>query len=377
MKVFRIVMAVVAGILAAAVLVVAGYVIYVVAQYSRIADNYELEIKSGEAVKAQVDKDSFKIVTYNIGFGAYSPDFSFFMDSGTMKDGTKVSGSGSKAKDKQTVLDNTNGAIAAVEKADADFVFLQETDVKSTRARGVNQLEMFTEKMTAFSYVYAENFHSAYLAYPLHDFHGKTNAGLVTFSAYKPTSAIRRSFPVDNGFPTKFFDLDRCFSVTRLSLSDDRLGHELVLINAHLSAYDEGGTIRAQQLEMLNGVLKEERDKGNYVVVGGDFNHDIASAYAKAEGKDSMTYFDSEQNIPPWVFQITDGDLTEGYKLVASLNCATCRSTDMPYTAGVNYTVVLDGFIVSDNIRVDKAENIDTGFKYSDHNPATMTFTLL
>ena len=40
-----------------------------------------------------------------------------------------------------------------------------------------------------------------------------------------------------------------------------------------MSAYDKGGTIRAKQLEMLNAVLKEERDKGNYIVAGGDFNH--------------------------------------------------------------------------------------------------------
>ena len=46
-----------------------------------------------------------------------------------------------------------------------------------------------------------------------------------------------------------------------------------MLINLHMSAYDEGGTIRAKQLEMLNAVLSEERAAGNYVIAGGDFNH--------------------------------------------------------------------------------------------------------
>lgn len=374
-KSVKITLAAIGGLLALIILIAGGYVLYVVCQYSRIEDNYALEVKNNAEMLA--DKDTFKIVTYNVGFGAYAPDFSFFMDSGKMKDGTAVSGKNSKAKDKATVIKNTDGAANTVYGAGADFVFLQEVDVKSTRARGVNQLERFTEKISDSAYVYAENFHSAYLMYPFNDPHGKTNAGIVTFSKYKVESSVRRSFPVDNGFPTKFFDLDRCFSVSRIPLSGEREGKQLVLINAHLSAYDEGGTIRARQLEMLGGVLKEERDKGNYVVAGGDFNHDIASAYAALEDKDSLTYFPSEQEIPEWVYRLKDEDLPDGFKLVAALNCATCRSTDMPYTAGKNYSVVLDGFIVSDNVGVIARENIDTGFEYSDHNPATMTFSLI
>ena len=53
----------------------------------------------------------------------------------------------------------------------------------------------------------------------------------------------------------------------------------------------------------------------------------------------------------------------------------TCRSTDIPYTKGVNYTSVLDGFIVSDNIEAT-AINIDADFEYSDHNPVLLNFRL-
>ena len=56
----------------------------------------------------------------------------------------------------------------------------------------------------------------------------------------------------------------------------------------HLSAYDEGGVYRAKQIAMLNEILKTERDNGNYVIAGGDFNHDIA---------DSSTYFKTTQKI--------------------------------------------------------------------------------
>lgn len=97
MKVIMLALKIFAAALTAIVLVVGGYVLYVVLQYSRIEDYISLEVQ-GEATADVSDKDSFKILTYNIGFGAYSTDFSFFMDSGAMKDGSKVYGTGSKGR---------------------------------------------------------------------------------------------------------------------------------------------------------------------------------------------------------------------------------------------------------------------------------------
>lgn len=78
------------------------------------------------------------------------------------------------------------------------------------------------------------------------------------------------------------------------------------------------------------------------------------------------------------MYSLTDDNLTKPFSFVQSANketIAACRSSDMPYQKGVNYTVILDGFIVSDNVEA-VAENMDTDFTYSDHNPVKMTFTL-
>ena len=37
---------------------------------------------------------------------------------------------------------------------------------------------------------------------------------------------------------------------------------------------------------------------------------------------------------------------------------------------------VLDGFIVSDNLKIDQVENIDTQFEYTDHQPVKLNVTL-
>ena len=51
------------------------------------------------------------------------------------------------------------------------------------------------------------------------------------------------------------------------------------------------------------------------------------------------------------------------------------RGADIAYEKGTTYTTIVDGFIVSGNVQAT-AENIDTGFDYSDHNPVQLTFSL-
>jgi endonuclease/exonuclease/phosphatase family metal-dependent hydrolase len=196
--------------------------------------------------------------------------------------------------------------------------------------------------------------------------HGASDAGLVSLSKYQIDESTRRTYSIPEGFPAKYMDLDRCFMVDRYNLEN---GKQLVLINSHMSAYDEGGTTRKKQLAELNAVMKEEFEKGNYVIVGGDFNHDIA---------DSTDTFLSEEKTPTWIYDITDDDLTEGYSIVVadnSLQVATCRAAELPYVKGVNHVDIIDGFFVSKNITASSV-NVETEYISSDHNPVILTFTL-
>ena len=350
-------------------LIVGGYLGYVMLQYYRYDNIVDLNIdRNSDKVIVSLNKE-YSISTYNLGFGAYNHDYSFFMDDGYMKDGRYVKGKYAKARSKNIVLNNSEGAINTVKNLNSDFMFFQEVDKKADRSYNVNQYQMLMNSFIDYSSVYASNFHSAYLLYPFNDPIGKTEAGIVTMSKYKMQSATRYKLPIDESFPTKFFDLDRCFMITRYTVSE---GRELVLINVHLSAYDEGGIYRKKQLSLLNDILKIENEKGSYVIVGGDFNHDIA---------DSLNTFVTEQKVPKWVYVLNNSDLADGYSFATSKNIPTCRSTDMPYKKDSNYSVVLDGFIVSDNIMVTSVTNISQEgeelFLYSDHNPVEMKFVLL
>ena len=81
-KAFKIAGTTLLSLVAALVLIVLGYVIYVAAEYDRIEDNVQLTVDEGAAEAEAHTGVEYGIVTYNIGFGAYSPDFSFFLDSG-------------------------------------------------------------------------------------------------------------------------------------------------------------------------------------------------------------------------------------------------------------------------------------------------------
>lgn len=343
-----------------------GYIAYMQAQYYRIEDHLALPVER-PVDDILCTETPYTAVSYNIGFGAYGPDYSFFMDTGALLDGTPTQGQYGKAISRDAVLCNTSGALHTLCQMDADFYLLQEVDEKADRSYHVNERLMAARALPGYSRVWAENFHSAYLAYPLHDPHGAVQAGLASFSRYQVNQAVRRSYPVDESFFVKFTDLDRCFTLLRLPV-EGQTG-QLVLINSHMSAYDEGGVVRARQLKLLNQVIQEEYKKGNYVIVGGDFNHAL---YGTGHA------FACRQQYPAWVQDMGNEDLPDHFSFVVARNgtqVPTCRGADIPYQKGVNYVTVVDGFLVSDNVHAE-ALNVDTDFLYSDHNPVLLTFTL-
>lgn len=384
--IFKLIFKILGALLGVFVLVVGIYVGYVCIQYYRIEDVQILTIHhpaSASSKKVSLQTE-YQITTYNIGFGAYSPDFDFFMDSGVMKDGKKVSGHHGTAISKEQVLYDTKGATKTIQDIHPDFAFFQEVDTRSTRSYEVNQDDYLRSQFVDFDHVHAQNFHSAYLLYPFHDPHGKVRSGITTLSRYTITEATRYSFTVSKSL-NKFFDLDRCFSVSAVEVEN---GHKLLLINLHMSAYDKGGKIRAKQMEELNTFLAQAQENGDYVIAGGDFNHDLLTYHPDySYTYDSLPFWNqTEQQKPEWISFFFDetgkSGLPEGYKVIASDNTSTCRSADMPWQEGVNYVAVIDGFIVSSNVNVVEHRNIVTSdekatqYAYSDHQPAWMSFTL-
>ena len=107
-KIFKILCFTLVGLLT----IVIGYLTYLLCQYNRIEDNksYYDDISNNQDNLIKVN-NTYSAITYNIGFGAFSQDYSFFMDTDVIKDGTNIKGKYSKARSKDEVLKNISGVI--------------------------------------------------------------------------------------------------------------------------------------------------------------------------------------------------------------------------------------------------------------------------
>lgn len=344
-----------------AIVLVAGiYLAYVFLSYHRIEDNQQMDVDNAADVGASVEtgKD-LELTSWNIGFAAYLQDYTFFMDGGKE----------SRARSKDAVLDSMQHITEKLNKEDSDFYNIQEVDFDATRSYKVDERALIRDAFADCSYTFAQNYDSPYLFYPFTSPHGANKAGIITMSKSQMTDALRRSLPIQTDV-AKVLDLDRCYSITRMPADD---GKEMILINLHLSAYTTDPTIVQQQIKMVYDTMLEEYNKGNYVVASGDFNMDLLQK--------SPEIFGVEMNEnASWCQPYPVDGIPEHIQLVAPFDenkkIASCRNNDMPYQPGTTFTCTVDGFLVTDNVKVVSSEVLNEEFMYSDHNPVQLHFVL-
>ena len=354
--IFKIVLILVLVVVIAAI----GYLAYVMIDYSRIEDNLKLEPYGTAAATEVTVGDEYTIVTQNLGFGAYTPDFTFFMDGGTE----------SWAASEESVKKCINDAMAYVNGFSPDFILYQEVDFDSTRSYHVDQSAMIKAAYEGYASTEAINYHSSFLMYPLTQPHGISNSEIMTLSNVKIESAVRRSLPISTGF-SKFLDLDRCYSKSYVKVA----GGEkfLVLYNVHSSAYGGSDEIRNAQMEMLFKDMKDEYDAGNYCVCGGDFNHDFTGdSTQKLNNAETGSEYGWAQPFPE---DLLPSCIKRCIDYSDETLLPTCRNCDVPYEEG-NFTIIVDGFLVTENVECVNVYNRYNGFAYSDHEPVEMKFIL-
>ena len=343
-------------IIAAVLALVAGLLIFLTATEYHPEDVETLDIQ-GTAKASYSVGDPLTIMTWNIGYGALGDNADFFMDGGEMV----------KSADEDRVRENLDGILAILNSVSPDMLLLQEADRDSSRSYHIDEVKLLRDKFPDYASTFGGNHKTPFVPYPIPPI-GKVDAGVVTFTNSQPVSAERVQLPVPFKWPVRAVNLKRCVTETHIPLHDsdgERIKPELVLFNLHLEAYDSGAG-KIAQTKMLAKLLKEERDKGNYVIAGGDFNQTFSSA-------------DKEEFPPqPGKWQPGDLDVTQfgdGWKFLMDHETASCRSLDQPL-AGADLDsfqfYLIDGFIVSDNIRVEKLQTLDLGFVNSDHNPVVV-----
>ena len=297
------------------------------------------------------------VLTWNVGYGALGKASDFFMDGGK-----EVRAAGPNA-----VGEYLNG-INAYLYGDTvpDLILLQEVDRDSTRTYGVDEAAYLSGSGAELSRVHALNYSCKFVPYPLPPL-GKVNSGLYTLTRYNIEGAQRISLPCPFSWPVSTVNLKRCLLVSYLPIEGS--DSQLVLVNLHLEAYDSGEG-KIAQTKLLTDFIREEYEKGNYVIAGGDFNQAFPGSLE--------VYPNTHPDL--WaVGALDDGLLPEGWQFAYDLSSPTCRLLNQPYdptdTVNTQYYVI-DGFILSPNVKTESVETVDLGFENSDHNPVRLRVTL-
>lgn len=313
-----------------------------------------LSINNNQVKTLSLDKPMI-ITTYNIGYAGLDAKQNFFADGGK----------NSRATSMEQIILNLRGIVNNIDDINPDFLLLQEVDINSSRSFNGDQLEYFYKKFPNYGYTYGLNYYVPWVPVPIFKPMGKVKSGIVTFSKFNATESYRFDLPGKEKWPVQLFELDRCFTETRYQIDG---GNELVVVNLHLSAFDKAGLIRQEQLKYLKHYLEEEYKKGTYIIVGGDWNHNLP-------GSDPFL-FAHEEDWPFWLKNLPDDFKVEGFHWAIQPNEPTVRTLAKDYTPGYTFLAVIDGFLVSDNIEVLDVFTTNDKFKHSDHNPVSLTFFL-
>lgn len=310
----------------------------------------------------KIEKNTqISILSWNIGYAGLGKDEDFFMEGGS-----KVQPDSKEVSDKYF-----SGIKATLKDLQSDIIFIQEIDLKSKRSWKLNQYETLKEscrKEGAFAY----NYKCVFVPIPVPPI-GYIESGISTLTDFETSSATRFSLPVPFKWPSRVAKIKRCLLVTRLPVYEDgkATNKELVLVNFHLEAYDDGEG-KIAQTKVLKDFINEEYAKGNYVIAGGDFNQTFPNSNA-------FPIINPEGWIPG---KLAPDILSEGWQLVYDDSNPTCRAVDAPYNNeraklhDWQYHVI-DGFIISPNVEMRFVNTIDLDFQDSDHNPVRLGVVLI
>lgn len=316
----------------------------------------KIEIKniSGKSIEKG---QKISLLTWNVGYGALGDYADFFMDGGT-----KVTTS-----TEAQVNQNIKKIASDIGKMNPDIIFLQEVDVKSKRSYGIDERAYLSSRLPEMEHTFAYNFKTMYVPYPVPAI-GEVGSGILTFSKYHTIASTRVKLPCPFTYPTRIANLKRCLMVNRMKIKGSN--KELVLVNLHLEAYDSGEG-KAVQTKMLKEILEKEESAGNYVIAGGDFNQTFSNV-------DHSVYPVISKDM--WkAGKIEIADFSDALSFYMDTKVPSCRSLDRPLqkneTNKFQYYII-DGFIVSSNLKMNKVETKDFQFKNTDHNPVYMEVTL-
>ncbi|PCJ75142.1 MAG: hypothetical protein COA53_07460 [Rhodobacteraceae bacterium] len=293
--------------------------------------------------------NQISVTTWNIGYGALGADADFVADGGKHM----------RALDAGEIAQAVQAIGVETGNFDAQFLLFQELANASVLTRGVPVRTAIEGNLTGYSAVYWEDL-GINAPKPYDISHGM---GVYARADTDVTRAYE--LPQEPGY--FFLGIKRYYAAIVTEIPIRGTDRKWVLVNLHLSAFDDGANVRRAQVEAVFEFAKSEYDKGNYVVLGGDWNMRISDVeFPHTTAKADLF----------WIYDFPQDLLPEGWRFGVDERTPTVRTLHKPYVEGENYTTIIDGFAYSPNVRLQRITTTDFGFENSDHHPVTAEFSV-
>lgn len=299
--------------------------------------------------EAPVVGDVLTVATWNVGYAGLGAADDFVGDGG-----------GQVRPPRATLHGNLRGIVdtTQAELSDVDVVLLQEVATPSFVTHRVDVEHTLRSALRAPRYDLAVDLAVRGLPAAI----GGTRVGNATASRVDVEEAHTHPLPLEPFRAVVYRHHHRAL-VTLLRSAPRQPGW--VVMNVHLSAFDRGAKVRVAQLQEVLALCARLAQAGHAVVLGGDFNLELADP--------GLVHKTPDETIA-WVHPFPVDLLPHGFRIAAPDRVPTVRSVDAPYTPGVTWAGVIDGFVVSPGVEIVRVEALDLDFRHADHQPVVATF---
>lgn len=335
------------AILAAALLL--GVWLVATIGVNRMDRNVVLEPLGPFGALRSLETDALSVTTWNLGYAGLGAESDFSVDGG--KNYLPPSAGVTRK--------NLAGISRELGTTRADVVLLQETARASLLTRGADSVAAAAKALDGRDNAFSADFATRLLPPPFAARHG-------LLSSVGVSGAERQIVPLPLepqyilGMTQRRYHLH----VIRLPAP----GGGWTVIDVHLSAFDEGANVRLEQLRAVIAFARSEFEQGRRVIIGGDWNYEFHRPARP---------YTTEEKYLFWVHPFPYEELPEGWSVAIDRDTPSVRTNERPYRKGENFTTVIDGFVISPNVRTLSVKARDLDFQFSDHQPIDARFVAL